>query len=71
MRPVAAPGALSFCEAPAWSGAPARGRHCADDRERGAEVVTLDTNLRSPLSVRFYENRMGYQRHGVIFRKEL
>ena len=40
-------------------------------RERGAEVVTLDTNLRSPLSVPFYENRMGYQRRGLIFRKEL
>jgi len=40
-------------------------------RERGAEVVTLDTNLRSPVSVPFYENRMGYQRRGVIFRKEL
>jgi len=39
--------------------------------ERGAAVVTLDTNLRSPLSVPFYENRMGYQRRGVIFRKEL
>lgn len=40
-------------------------------REQGAEVVTLDTNLRSPLSVPFYENRMGYVRRAVIFRKEL
>jgi GNAT superfamily N-acetyltransferase len=40
-------------------------------RELGAEVSLLDTNLRSPLSVPFYENRMGYQRRAVIFRKEL
>ena len=36
---------------------------------RGAHLVSLDTNLRSPLSVPFYENRMGYTRHAVIFRK--
>ena len=35
----------------------------------GANLVSLDTNLRSPLSVPFYEDRMGYTRHAVIFRK--
>jgi GNAT superfamily N-acetyltransferase len=38
---------------------------------RGANLVSLDTNLRSPLSVPFYENRMGYTRHAIIFRKTL
>ena len=40
-------------------------------RERGAALVSLDTNLRSPLSVPFYEQRMGYLRHAVIFQKSL
>ncbi len=40
-------------------------------REQGATLVTLDTNIRSPLSVPFYEDRMGYVRHGLIFRKNL
>jgi GNAT superfamily N-acetyltransferase len=40
-------------------------------RDLGAEVVLLDTNQRSPLSVPFYENRMGYERRAIIFRKEL
>ncbi len=40
-------------------------------REQGATLVTLDTNIRSPLSVPFYEDRMGYVRHGLIFRKAL
>lgn len=40
-------------------------------RDRGAAMVSLDTNLRSPLSVPFYEHRMNYYRHGVIFRKLL
>jgi GNAT superfamily N-acetyltransferase len=40
-------------------------------RGRGAAMVSLDTNLRSPLSVPFYEDRMNYHRHGVIFRKLL
>jgi GNAT superfamily N-acetyltransferase len=38
---------------------------------RGANLVSLDTNLRSPLSVPFYENRMSYTRHAIIFRKSL
>jgi GNAT superfamily N-acetyltransferase len=40
-------------------------------REHGAVLVTLDTNARSQLSVPFYEDRLGYARHGVIFRKHL
>jgi hypothetical protein len=40
-------------------------------RGHGAVLVTLDTNLRSQLSVPFYEDRMGYFRYAVIFRKYL
>ena len=40
-------------------------------RDRGARSLVLDTNIRSPVSVPFYEDRMGYTRHGIIFRKEL
>jgi GNAT superfamily N-acetyltransferase len=40
-------------------------------RSRGAAVATLDTNLRSYMSVPFYEDRLGYQRQAVIFRKQL
>jgi GNAT superfamily N-acetyltransferase len=39
--------------------------------QHGATTVSLHTNLRSPLSVSFYEDRMGYTRDGVIFRKWL
>jgi hypothetical protein len=34
-------------------------------------LVALDTNLRSALSLPFYEDRLGYERHSVIFRKYL
>jgi GNAT superfamily N-acetyltransferase len=40
-------------------------------RQKGAEVAVTDTNLSSPLSVPFYENRMGYDRQAVILRKTL
>jgi hypothetical protein len=40
-------------------------------RSHGARVVILDTNLRSYLSVPFYEDRLGYRRQAVIFRKQL
>lgn len=40
-------------------------------RSRGAAVLILDTNLRSYLSVPFYEDRLGYQRQAVVFRKQL
>jgi GNAT superfamily N-acetyltransferase len=38
---------------------------------RGATVALLDTYLRSPTSVPFYEHRMGYTRRAVVFRREL
>jgi GNAT superfamily N-acetyltransferase len=40
-------------------------------RSRGAHVVVTDTNLSSPLSVPFYESRMGFERQAVILRKVL
>jgi GNAT superfamily N-acetyltransferase len=40
-------------------------------REQGAHVISLDTNIHSPLSVSFYENRMNYTRSAFIFRKSL
>jgi GNAT superfamily N-acetyltransferase len=40
-------------------------------RRRGATVAMTDTNLRSPLSVPFYEDRMGYLRQAVVLRKTL
>ena len=40
-------------------------------RQQGATSVSLRTNLRSPLSMSFYEERMGYTRDGAVFRKRL
>ena len=40
-------------------------------RERGAVCAMLDTYAASPLSVPFYEQRMGYQRRAIIFQKRL
>jgi hypothetical protein len=40
-------------------------------RSQGAEVALLDTNVRSDLSVPFYEHQMAYSRRAVIFRKTL
>jgi GNAT superfamily N-acetyltransferase len=40
-------------------------------RDRGAEVVRLDTYAGSPVSVPFYELRMGYQRRSIVFQKPL
>ena len=40
-------------------------------RERGASVALTDTNLRSHLSLPFYEHGMGYGRRGVVLRKGL
>ena len=40
-------------------------------RERGAAEVGLDTYLSSPVSVPFYEKRLGYARHSINFRKRL
>ncbi|MEU9662937.1 GNAT family N-acetyltransferase [Streptomyces chartreusis] len=39
-------------------------------KSRGAATIELDTFARSPLSVPFYE-RLGYQRHAIVFRKRL
>ncbi|MDR0345187.1 MAG: GNAT family N-acetyltransferase [Nocardiopsaceae bacterium] len=40
-------------------------------REQGAEVVRLDTYSGNPVSVPFYEDRMGYQRRAIVFQKRL
>ena len=39
--------------------------------EQGAAVLTLETGLNNPASVPFYEQRMGYARQEVVFRKAL
>jgi GNAT superfamily N-acetyltransferase len=40
-------------------------------RERGAEVVTLETETNNPMSVPFYEERMGFSAQAFVFRKDL
>ena len=40
-------------------------------KSRGALLALLDTYIDSPVSVSFYEQRMGYQRRAVHFRKSL
>jgi GNAT superfamily N-acetyltransferase len=40
-------------------------------RDRGAQVVRLETFAHSPVSVPFYEDRMGYQRRSIVFQKHL
>jgi ribosomal protein S18 acetylase RimI-like enzyme len=40
-------------------------------RRRGARVAFCDTWIDSPLSMPFWEERMGYARRAVIFRKPL
>lgn len=40
-------------------------------RSKGAAVAVCDTYIDSPLSVPFWEGRMGYRRRGIIFRKPL
>jgi hypothetical protein len=40
-------------------------------RSQGATVAICDTFIDSPLSMPFRENRMGYTRRAVIFRKPL
>lgn len=39
--------------------------------ERDATVITLETGVDNPVSMPFYEHRMGYARHEVVFRKQL
>jgi len=47
--------------------------HLAEEwgRERGAESVLLDTYVGSDVSVPFYEQRMGYGRRALRFKKRL
>jgi GNAT superfamily N-acetyltransferase len=40
-------------------------------RSRGAVVAVCDTYITSPLSVPFWEARMGYERRAVVLRKPL
>ena len=40
-------------------------------RGRGAEIVRLGTFAHSPVSVPFYEQRMGYTRRSIVFEKRL
>ncbi len=40
-------------------------------RDRGAQLVVLDTYAHSPVSVPFYESGMGYQRKSIVFSKSL
>ena len=40
-------------------------------RSKGASVAICDTYIDSPLSVPFWEERMGYSRRAIIFRKAL
>lgn len=40
-------------------------------RERGADLVQLDTYADGPVAVPFYEQRMGYRRRAIIFEKRL
>jgi len=40
-------------------------------RERGAVVSICDTYVGSPVSIPFWEERMGYERRAVILRKPL
>jgi GNAT superfamily N-acetyltransferase len=40
-------------------------------RDKGALVAICDTYIDSPLSVPFWEGRMGYERRAIILRKRL
>lgn len=40
-------------------------------REQGATLVSLETDIASPVSMPFYERRMAYQKRAVIFQKRL
>ena len=40
-------------------------------RRRGARVAVCDTYIDSPLSVPFWERRMGYERRAILLRKPL
>lgn len=40
-------------------------------RRHGAQIARLSTHADSPVSVPFYEDRMGYQRRSIVFQKRL
>ena len=40
-------------------------------QEKGATLVSLETDIASPLSMPFYECRMAYQRRAVIFQERV
>jgi GNAT superfamily N-acetyltransferase len=40
-------------------------------RERGATLLSLETDIASPMAMPFYERRMVYQKRAVIFQKRL
>lgn len=40
-------------------------------REKGAEVVILETETNNPTSVPFYEQRMGFSAQAFVYRKEI
>lgn len=40
-------------------------------RSHGAQVIILETETNNPMSVPFYEQRMGFSAQAVIFRKEI
>jgi GNAT superfamily N-acetyltransferase len=65
--------ALSVGESARRSGVATRLMQAAEDwgRRNGATIALLETYADSPLSVPFYERRMGYDRHAIIFRKHL
>jgi GNAT superfamily N-acetyltransferase len=40
-------------------------------REKGARAISAETYLQSPVSIPFWERRMGYRRRSVKFTKHL
>lgn len=40
-------------------------------RSQGAQVIILETETNNPMSVPFYERRMGFSAQATIFRKEI
>jgi GNAT superfamily N-acetyltransferase len=66
-------GALAVEEPQRRAGVGAALMEAAEERGRsqGAMVALTDTNIRSHLSLPFYEDRMGYERRAAILRKTL
>lgn len=72
-RPRLAITALAVTEAHRWQGTGTALMNAAEawGQRHGAIVAVTDTNLHSPLSVPFYERRMGYHRQAIILPKPL